>query len=88
MNYKNVLTKEINWLIYLLLNQVQGTITADIKTMKGDNEFVAEIWKGVLLRAGNYTYDAPEFKGIVADTSNNRTLVGFSRFSFLILIWF
>ena len=71
-----------NQLAYLSVVEprVQGTITADIKTMKGDNEFVAEIWKGVLLRAGNYTYDAPEFKGIVADTSNNRTLVGFSRF--------
>jgi NADPH2 dehydrogenase len=60
--------------------RVQGTVTVSLDSMKGDNKFVEELWEGILLRAGNYTYDAPEFKAIVEDTSNGRTLVGFSRF--------
>ncbi|EMG50353.1 hypothetical protein G210_4605 [Candida maltosa Xu316] len=60
--------------------RVQGTVTASLDSIKGDNSFVKEIWKGKLLKAGNYTYDAPEFKGIIEDTADGRTLVGFSRF--------
>ncbi|KAI3404197.1 hypothetical protein KGF56_002958 [Candida oxycetoniae] len=60
--------------------RVQGVVTADLDSMKGTNQFVEEVWKGVTLRAGNYTYDAPEFKQIKDDVSNGRTLVGFSRF--------
>ncbi|KAG7665599.1 uncharacterized protein J8A68_000805 [[Candida] subhashii] len=60
--------------------RVQGTVTADINSMKGDNKFVEQVWKGTILRAGNYTYDAPEFKSIREDVANGRTLVGFSRF--------
>ncbi|CAK9440004.1 uncharacterized protein LODBEIA_P41040 [Lodderomyces beijingensis] len=60
--------------------RVQGVVTADMSTMKGNNEFVDQVWKGIVLRAGNYTYDAPEFNQIKHDVSNGRTLVGFSRF--------
>ncbi|CAI5760672.1 unnamed protein product [Candida verbasci] len=60
--------------------RVNGVVTRSEDEIKGDNEFVAEIWKGVLLRAGNYTYDAPEFNTVKKDISNGRTLVGFSRY--------
>lgn len=60
--------------------RVQGTVTVSLNSMKGDNKFVEELWEGILLRAGNYTYDAPKFKSIIEDTSNGRTLVGFSRY--------
>ncbi|EDK46552.1 hypothetical protein LELG_04733 [Lodderomyces elongisporus NRRL YB-4239] len=60
--------------------RVQGVVNADMDSMKGNNEFVEQVWKGVILRAGNYTYDAPEFNQIKKDISNGRTLVGFSRF--------
>ncbi|KAI5956836.1 hypothetical protein KGF54_000454 [Candida jiufengensis] len=60
--------------------RVQGVVTADLEDMKGSNQFVEEVWKGITLRAGNYTYDAPEFKQIKEDVSNGRTLVGFSRY--------
>ncbi|KAI5963059.1 uncharacterized protein KGF55_002851 [Candida pseudojiufengensis] len=60
--------------------RVQGVVTVDLDTMKGSNQFVEEVWKGITLRAGNYTYDAPEFKQIKQDVANGRTLVGFSRF--------
>ncbi|RLV96702.1 putative NADPH dehydrogenase [Spathaspora sp. JA1] len=60
--------------------RVQGTVTVDASSAKGDNHFVEQVWKGVIIRAGNYTYDAPEFKSIREDTANGRTLVGFSRY--------
>lgn len=55
------------------------TVVADALE-NGDNTFVRTVWKGILLRAGNYTYDAPEFKQVVEDVSDDRTLVGFSRY--------
>ncbi|KAI5964472.1 hypothetical protein KGF57_000964 [Candida theae] len=60
--------------------RVQGVFTAAPESIKGTNEFVESVWKGVTLRAGNYTYDAPEFNQIKKDVSNGRTLVGFSRY--------
>ncbi|EGW30367.1 uncharacterized protein SPAPADRAFT_63219 [Spathaspora passalidarum NRRL Y-27907] len=60
--------------------RVQGTVTVDASSAKGDNHFVEQVWKGIIVRAGNYTYDAPEFKSIREDTANGRTLVGFSRY--------
>lgn len=57
------------------------TVVADVPALEnGDNTFVRTVWKGILLRAGNYTYDAPEFKQVVEDVSDDRTLVGFSRY--------
>lgn len=44
------------------------------------NDFVSMIWKGNVLKAGNYTYDLPKFEGIKKDTADDRTLIGFSRF--------
>lgn len=46
----------------------------------GDNTFVRSIWKGILLRAGNYTYDAPEFHQALADAADDKTLIGFGRY--------
>ena len=60
--------------------RVQGVVSVDLEYMKGTNDFVESVWKGVTLRAGNYTYDAPEFNQIKKDVSNGRTLVGFSRY--------
>ena len=42
--------------------------------------------KETFVRAGNYTYDAPEFKTLINDLKNDRTIIGFSRFSLQILI--
>ena len=66
--------------ISLVEPRVQGVFTASLDSMKGTNEFAQSIWKGVTLRAGNYTYDAPEFDQIKEDVSNGKTLVGFSRY--------
>ncbi|ODV80811.1 NADH:flavin oxidoreductase/NADH oxidase [Suhomyces tanzawaensis NRRL Y-17324] len=46
----------------------------------GTNDFVGQIWKGVILKSGNYTYDAPDFQTLRADLADKRTLVGFSRY--------
>lgn len=47
---------------------------------KGDNAFVRSIWKGIILRTGNYTYDAPDFKTLQRDINDGKTLVGFARY--------
>lgn len=44
------------------------------------NDFVKLIWKGTLIRSGNYTYDVPEFKDLLKDLEDGRTLAGFSRY--------
>lgn len=46
----------------------------------GSNEFAKAVWKGPLIRSGNYTYDVPEFKQVLQDIDDDRTLVGFSRY--------
>lgn len=52
-----------NLLMLLLLNQrVQGYLDVDKSEQMGDNSFVVQIWKGIMLKSGNYTYDAPQFK--------------------------
>ncbi|KAG2731367.1 hypothetical protein G9P44_005783 [Scheffersomyces stipitis] len=58
--------------------RVQGTVTVD--EWVGDNSFVRHIWKGVIVKAGNYTYDAPSFKTIQEETNDDKVLVGFSRY--------
>ncbi|CUM52299.1 unnamed protein product [Debaryomyces fabryi] len=60
--------------------RVQGGNDIDKSQEVGDNTFVRQIWKGVLLRSGSYTYDAPHFKTLLHDISDNRTLVGFARY--------
>lgn len=60
--------------------RVQGTISVGEELQVGNNDFVGQIWKGIILKSGNYTYDAPHFKTLLNDISDNRTLVGFSRY--------
>ncbi|PVH15854.1 uncharacterized protein CXQ87_003710 [Candidozyma duobushaemuli] len=44
------------------------------------NEFIKTVWRGNLLRSGNYTYDVPDFKDLLHDLEDDRTLGGFSRY--------
>ena len=60
--------------------RVQGNVDVDKSEQKGDNTFVEQIWKGIILKSDNYTYDAPHFDTLLNDISDNRTLVGFSRY--------
>ncbi|CAG87170.1 DEHA2D12232p [Debaryomyces hansenii CBS767] len=71
-----------NQLAYISIVEprVQGTISVGEDQQKGNNDFVGQIWKGIILKSGNYTYDAPNFKTMLQDISDNRTLVGFSRY--------
>lgn len=46
----------------------------------GDNSFVRSVWKGIVIKAGNYTYDAPEFKTLLQDVDDGKTLVAFGRY--------
>lgn len=49
-------------------------------TAFGANDFIYSVWKGVVLRAGGYADDKPEFSSAVADASRGNTLIGFSRY--------
>lgn len=60
--------------------RVLGIVSVESKKQYGDNEFVKAAWSGVIVRAGNYTYDAPSFKTVIDDVDDERTLVGFSRY--------
>lgn len=60
--------------------RVSGITNVDASEQFGDNSFVRSIWKGVLVKAGNYTYDAPEFKTALEDIKDGNTLVAFSRY--------
>jgi len=60
--------------------RVQGGADVDISQQTGNNTFVGQIWKGIILKSGNYTYDAPHFKTLLHDISDNRTMVGFARY--------
>lgn len=67
--------------ISLVEPRVQASYDVDEKDQTGQsNEFALNIWKGKFVRAGSYTYDAPEFKTMLKDLDNDRTLIGFSRF--------
>lgn len=48
--------------------------------MYGDNSFAKSVWKGIVIKAGNYTYDAPQFNALVEDVSDGKTLVAFARY--------
>jgi len=60
--------------------RVQGIVDVEKSQQVGDNTFVGQIWKGIILKSGNYTYDAPHFKTLLHDISDNRTMVGFARY--------
>lgn len=71
-----------NRLAYLLVVEprVQGLVSVSEDEIKGDNQFVKLLWKGVLMQSGNYTYDAPQFNTLLQDVDDGRTLVGFARY--------
>ena len=66
--------------ISLVEPRVDGINSVEKKDQTGNNDFVKELWKGTILKAGNYTYDAPKFGQLLDDVSDGRTLVGFSRY--------
>ena len=66
--------------ISLVEPRVDGINSVEKKDQAGNNDFVKDLWKGTILKAGNYTYDAPKFGQLLDDVSDGRTLVGFSRY--------
>lgn len=44
-----------------------------------DNTFFKQIWKGKLLRGGNYTYDAENWETVLSDMDDDRSIAGFGR---------
>lgn len=60
--------------------RVSGITNVDKSEQFGDNSFVRSVYKGTLIRAGNYTYDAPNFETALADVHDGNTLVAFARF--------
>ncbi|KAK6203393.1 NAPDH dehydrogenase [Scheffersomyces amazonensis] len=71
-----------NKLAYVSLVEPRVQASHDVAKDKqvGDNSFASYIWKGTFIRAGSYTYDAPEFETLLKDIDDDRTLVGFSRY--------
>lgn len=74
--------KQGNRLAYISIVEprVSGAIDVAADDQQGTNDFILSIWKGVILKAGNYTYDAPQFKTLLSDLNDDRTLIGFSRY--------
>lgn len=60
--------------------RVNGVLNVAEAEIVGDNSFVKTVWSGVVVKAGNYTYDAPEFKSALSDVADGRTLIAFARF--------
>ncbi|CAN3362653.1 probable NADPH dehydrogenase [Diutina catenulata] len=60
--------------------RVNGAADAKPDYENQSNDFVPLVWKGPIIKAGNYTYDAPEFTSLREDIANDRTLIAFSRF--------
>lgn len=73
---------EGNKLAYVSLVEprVSGVVDVSAEDIQGSNDFAAKIWKGTLIKAGNYTYNAPNFTDLVRDIDNDRTLVAWCRF--------
>lgn len=71
-----------NRLAYLSVVEprVDGNVSVALEKIEHDNSFIKSIWTGVVVKAGNYTYDAPEFKTALHDASDGKTLIAFSRF--------
>ena len=66
--------------VSLVEPRVNGNLDVDKQEQVGSNAFAEDVWKGTILKAGNYTYDAPHFSHAITDLKNDRTLVGFSRY--------
>lgn len=60
--------------------RVNGVLDVSADKLVGDNAFVKTVWTGILIKAGNYTYDAPNFHSALSDVEDGRTLIAFSRF--------
>lgn len=60
--------------------RVSGIVDVKSSEQFGDNSFVRSVWKGVVVKAGNYTYDAPEFTTALEDIKDGKTLIAFARF--------
>ncbi|RLV96005.1 putative NADPH dehydrogenase [Spathaspora sp. JA1] len=59
---------------------VDGRFVDADHTTALDVDYIHKLWKGVLLRGGNYTYDNEGWNAIRNDTdADDRTLVGFGR---------
>ncbi|KAI5958074.1 hypothetical protein KGF57_002882 [Candida theae] len=74
--------EEGNELAYLsyVEPRVSGVVDVKREDINGSNAFVSKIWKGTLIKAGNYTYSAPKFDDLVRDIDNDRTLIAWCRF--------
>lgn len=64
----------------LLEPRVSGASSLHPDDVIGDNSFLLNIWKGTVIRAGNYTYGVPELKQLINDVDDDRTIIAFSRF--------
>lgn len=71
--------KEIAYLS-IVEPRVSGSMNVAEEDIKYDNSFIKSVWTGVVVKAGNYTYDAPEFKTALDDVSDGKTLVAFARY--------
>ncbi|EGW30368.1 uncharacterized protein SPAPADRAFT_63220 [Spathaspora passalidarum NRRL Y-27907] len=73
---------EGNQLAYVSLVEprVQASWDVSAEDQIGSNAFASKYWKGVFMKAGSYTYDAPEFKSLLTDLEDDRTFIGFSRY--------
>lgn len=60
--------------------RVSGINDVKVSEQFGSNDFIRSIWKGVVLKAGNFTYDAPNFEQALKDVEDDKTLIGFSRY--------
>lgn len=63
------------------INVVDGRFNPDGTESALDNKFIDQIWKGIILRGGNYTYDDKNnWANVAKDVDqDDRTLIGFGR---------
>ncbi|EGW33420.1 NAPDH dehydrogenase [Spathaspora passalidarum NRRL Y-27907] len=61
------------------ISVVDGRFVDADHTTAIELDYIHKLWKGVLLRGGNYTYDREGWNAIQKDTEDDRTLVGFGR---------
>lgn len=67
-----------NELAYISI--VDGRFSDDFTEAPVDNTFTRQVWKGKIVRGGNYTYDLKDWKDVQNDVkADSRTLIGFGR---------
>lgn len=66
--------------VSLVEPRVQASWDVAVENQVGSNAFARKVWKGKVMKAGSYTYDAPEFKTLLDDLDDDRTIIGFSRY--------